>query len=177
KEVRRYTSRTVVKKTRAEKELEDSLRTQRQERTDTSRADAEIVQKAQNRTNFHMTSDESFGEKDVYNIHMSQENGNEQAKQSEQTKKDFRESVVKSAEEYRQEHRTEIETTSSEETETTSFHEIQNPNDELTVTYLFYELQRTYRISEKIHALTPVILVANEVPAPDGITDAWLVQN
>src|SRR6266498_4090007 len=40
---------------------------------------------------------------------------------------------------------------------------------------MFYELQRTYRVSEKIHQLTPVILVANEVPAPDAIDDAWLI--
>jgi hypothetical protein len=70
----------------------------------------------------------------------------------------------------------EIDTTSSEETEDTTFHEIQNPNDELTVTYLFYELQRTYRISEKIHRVIPVVLVANEVPTPQEIDDAWLMR-
>jgi len=177
KEVRRYTTKTVVKKTRSQKELEDSLRNFKQERADTSRADAEIVQKAQNKTNFQVNSEESFGEKDVYNIKMNQMNAGEAANQSEQAKKDFRESVLKSAEEYKHEHKTEVEFTSSEETETTTFHEIQNPNDELTVTYLLYELQRTYRISETIHALTPVVLVANEVPAPNEITDAWLVEN
>ena len=45
------------------------------------------------------------------------------------------------------------------------------------MTYLFYELQRTYGISERIHELTPVILVANEVPAPDEIDDAWLIEH
>jgi hypothetical protein len=85
--------------------------------------------------------------------------------------------VLKSAQEYRQQHRTEIDTTETQETEETTFHEIQNPNDELTVTYLFYELQRTYKITERIHQLTPVILVANDVPAPHQIDDAWLVQH
>jgi hypothetical protein len=69
----------------------------------------------------------------------------------------------------------EIDTSESAETEATTFHEIQNPNDELAVTYLFYELQRQYTISERIQQLTPVILVANEVPAPHEINDAWLV--
>ena len=46
----------------------------------------------------------------------------------------------------------EVDTSASAETEATSFHEIQNPNDELAVTYLFYELQRPYRISERLHA-------------------------
>ena len=97
--------------------------------------------------------------------------------QSENVKKKFHESVLKSAQEYRQQHRTEIDTTDSEETEATGFQEMQNPNDELTVTYLLYELQRTYRISERIHKLTPVILVANDVPAPHEIDDAWLVEH
>jgi uncharacterized coiled-coil protein SlyX len=67
--------------------------------------------------------------------------------------------------------------TESTETESTTFHEIQTPNDELAVTYLFYELQRQYLISERLHRLTPVILVANAVPAPHQIDDAWLVEH
>ena len=42
---------------------------------------------------------------------------------------------------------------------------------------MFYELQRTYQISERIQKLTPVILVANEMPAPNEIDDAWLVEH
>jgi hypothetical protein len=173
KEVRRYTTRRVTKKTRAVKEVEDAMQTRRSESADTSRVDAEIVEKAQNKSNFNLTAKESLGG-EGYNIEATQQAGGEQAKQSEKVKKDFRESVLKSAEEYKQQHRTEIDTTASEETEETTFHEIQNPNDELAVTYLFYELQRTYRISEKIHKLTPVILVAQAVPAPHEIDDAWL---
>jgi hypothetical protein len=174
KEVRRYTTKTVTKKTRAVKEVEDNLQTRKAEASDTSRVDAEIVQKAQNKTNFNITAHESIGG-EGYDVDSTQNAGGEQAKQSEQTKKDFRESVLKSAQEYKQQHRMEIDTSESQETEETTFHEIQNPNDELAVTYLFYELQRTYKISERIHQLTPVILVANDVPAPDEIGDAWLI--
>jgi hypothetical protein len=171
KEVRRYTTRNVTKKSRATKEVEDAMQSRRSESSDTSRVDAEIVDKAQNRTNFNITAKESLGG-EGYDIESTQQAGGETAKQSE--KKDFRESVLKSAEEYKQQHRTEIDTSANEETEDTTFHEIQNPNDELAVTYLFYELQRTYRISEKIHKLTPVVLVAYDVPAPHQIDDAWL---
>jgi hypothetical protein len=174
KEVRRYTTKTVTKKTRAVKEVEDNLQTRKAEASDTSRVDAEIVQKAQNKTNFNITAHESIGG-EGYDVDSTQNAGGEQAKQSEQTKKDFRESVLKSAQEYKQQHRMEIDTSESQETEETTFHESQNPNDELAVTYLFYELQRTYKISERIHQLTPVILVANDVPAPDEIGDAWLI--
>src|SRR5882757_5240154 len=64
KEIRRYTTRTVTKKTRAVKELEDNLQTLKTESSDTGRVDAEIVQKAHENTNFNLTAHESFGAKD-----------------------------------------------------------------------------------------------------------------
>src|SRR5260221_3379274 len=79
KEVRRYTTKTVIKKTRSQKELEDSLQNLKQERADTSRMDSEIVRKVQTQTSFQMNSEESFGEKDVYNIKMNQMNAGEAA--------------------------------------------------------------------------------------------------
>jgi hypothetical protein len=175
REVRRYTTKRISKKTRAAKELEDNLRTTKTEADSTSRAEREIVARAENKTNFNMTAHESYGS-DGFNLSATQQGGGDQAQLSADTKKQFREAVLKSAQEYRQQNRMEIDSTSTEETEETTFHEIQNPNDELTVTYLFYELQRTYRISEKIHRVTPVVLVANEVPKPNEIDDAWLIK-
>ena len=61
KEIRRYTTRTVTKKTRATKEIEDKLQTRRTESSDTSRVDPEIVEKAQKKTNFNVTAQESIG--------------------------------------------------------------------------------------------------------------------
>ena len=177
KEIRRYTTRKVTKKTRATKELEDNLRTQREDTGDTNRADKEIVDKAQNRTNFSATAHGSFGSDQSYKIDATATQSKDESKDSERTKKEFRENVLKSANEYRHQHRMEVETTESTETEETTFHELVNPNDELTVTYAFYELQRTYRISERIHKLTPVVMVANDVPAPNQIDEAWLMRH
>ena len=59
------------------------------------------------------------------------------------------------------------------ETQTES--EIANPNNELTVTYLFYELERQYWITERIHRLTPVILVAQSVPKPHEVDEGWVL--
>ena len=176
KETRRYTTKVIAKKTRAVKELEDNLQTRKTESSDTTRADGEIVKKAQERTNFNLSAEETFGG-DGMSVKATQSGGGDSSKESAQVKKEMRESVLKSAQEYRQQHRMEVDASESEETEATTFHEIQNPNDELAVTYLFYELQRTYKISERIHELTPVILVANDVPAPHEIDDAWLVEN
>jgi hypothetical protein len=176
RETRRYTTKRVARKTRAAKEVEDALRTTRTESAGTSRVEREIVDKAQNQTNFDLTTHGSIGgEQQGYKADATAKAGGWQAAQSEKTKKHFHEAVLKSAEDYKQQHRLEVDTMTGEESEDTTFHEIQNPNDELTVTYLLYELQRTYRISERIHQLTPVILVANEVTAPDAIDDAWLI--
>jgi hypothetical protein len=176
REIRRYTTRQVTKKSRTTKEIENNLQARRSGADDTSRVDREIVSRAENRTNFKATADGSFGT-DAWKVHATGEAGGDTAKMSQDTKRNFREAVLRSAQEYKHDNRLEVETTSSEEFETTSYNEITNPNDELTVTYLFYELQRTYHISEKIHQVVPVVLVANEVPRPDAIDDAWLIKH
>ena len=175
KEVQRYTTRRVEKKSRAKKEVDENLRTQRTETTDTGRAETEIVEKASKKSNFQVTANESFGGDETVKVTAGQLAAGSQEKESQNTKRTFHENVRKSAQEYRQQHRTEIDTTSSQEFEETSYREIQNPNDELAVTYLFYELQRTYRLRERLQGLTPVALVANDVPAPHEIDDSWLV--
>lgn len=174
KEIRRYTTRALTKKSRAVKEIEDSLQTRGSGSSDTTRADGEIVKKAREGTYFNVGAEETFGGEGM-SIKATQSGGGDAAKESAHVKRDMRESVLKSAQEYRQQHRMEVDGSESSEYEATTFHEIQNPNDELAVTYLFYELQRTYKISERIHELTPVILVANDVPAPEEIDDAWLI--
>lgn len=176
KEIRRYTTRVVTKKTRAVKEIEDNLQTRKTEASNTARADEEIVKKARAQTHFNIGAEETFGG-DGFSVKATESGGGESGQESAQTKKDMRESVLKSAQEYRQQHRVEVDSSESTETEATTFNEIQNPNDELAVTYLFYELQRTYQISERIHELTPVVMVANDVPAPHEIDDAWLVEH
>jgi hypothetical protein len=174
-EIRRYTTKTVVKKTRNVSEIDDSLRVRKQESSETSRVDAEIVDKALTRTNFQLTSSESFGSDQTYKINASQAVDQNQSQESARTKKEFHETVVKTAQEYRDQHRVEVKTEESTEEETTTFHEIRNPNDELPVTYLFYELQRRYQVTESLHSVTPVVLVANAVPKPNEITESWLV--
>jgi len=177
KEVQRYTTRSVTKSSRAEKELNDNVNTQRSEATDTTRAAEEIITKAVKKTNFNVNAQETFGKEGTWSVTATESGGGSSENDSTKTKRDFRESVLKSSREYREQHKVEVEVSESLEMEATTFHEIQNPNDELAVTYLFYELERTYKISEQLYKLTPVILVANAVPAPNDIDDAWLIEN
>src|SRR5262249_25962227 len=124
-----------------------------------------------------MNAQENFGNDNLYKVSAGQQSGQDQAVESSQTKREFHESVMKSAQEYRDQHHMEISTEEATEDETTESREIRNPNDELTVTYLFYELQSRYTVEEKLHKITPVILVANSVPAPSDIDIPWLLRN
>jgi hypothetical protein len=182
KEVRRFTKRQVVKKSRAEKEIRNNLQSHREDAAETSRAEAEIINKANSKTAFQLGTqtganvgfdagvvDGSFN--GGFNAGFSKESSSI----SEEVKREFREAVFKAAQEYKEERTIEIRTEEAEEGEITESGEISNPNDELTVTYLFYELQRRYHVSEQIHRVTPVVFVAQEVPQPDEIDDPWII--
>ena len=91
KEIRRYTTRSVTKKTRAVKELEDNLQTRKTESSDTTRADGEIVKKAQEKTHFNLSASETFGSDDSMKITATQSGGGDSSKESAQIKKEMRE--------------------------------------------------------------------------------------
>lgn len=180
KEVRKYSKKTVVKKTRSRKEMEDNLRVTKSDTQDTSRAESEIVSKALNKSSFALNTTSTFdipvGENAKIGTTLTSNSTNDAQRDSSETKKDFRESVIKASQEYRNERKVEISTEETRETETTETGEITNPNDELTVTYLFYELQRQFRVNERLHRMRPVVLVAQEMPAPHEIDDAWILR-
>ena len=167
KEERKISYKTVIKRKRYEKEAEKNSSSIREERNTTSRAEAEIVQKAMKKTDFNLSRDGYF------NMSLS----HSAQRDSQETKKNFREAVNKAAQEFKSERSMEITSEESFETEYTESSTISNPNDELAVTYLFYELQRRYRVSEEIHRLTPVIMVAEPVPEPHEIDEDWIIAN
>lgn len=175
-EVRRYSHRKVTKTSRAEKEIASSASSRSQDVTQASRAEAEIMRKTAQATNFSMSSEGTFN-MEMVNITASNTFGANQSKDSIEAKKDFREATLKAAEQYRKENSLEIASTSAVESEDVSSGEISNPNNEITVTYLFYELQRRYRVSEQAHRAQAVILVAQDIPAPHEIDEAFLVAN
>ncbi len=176
KETRKYSKKRKVVTKRNRKEIESNLYNSKKETQETRRADAEIVRKAAQKTNFSISSEGTFNFK-LGSIRTNTGFEKDDSKESSKTKKTFRESVLKAAQEYKQERKVEISTDELFESEFTESGEISNPNDEIPVTFLFFELQRRYRINEKIHSLTPVILVANEVPKPEEIDEDWLIKH
>jgi hypothetical protein len=55
--------------------------------------------------------------------------------------------------------------------------EIVNPNEEITVTYLFYELQKRFLVNERLVDVEPIILIAHDVPAPSEISESWIIRH
>jgi len=173
-ETRKFSKKKTVKASRAQKEAEKSVSSTSRQSSELGRAEAEIMTKTVTDTNFKMTAHGSFNV-GVGSIDATTEFGLNQNQQSATTKKDFHEATLRAAEEYRLERSIDVDTTTTTESESTSSGEISNPNNELTVTYLFYELQRRYQINETIHRARAVILVAQDVPAPHEIDEAWLI--
>jgi len=174
KEMRKFSKKTVVKKKRSEKEVEKSMQSRREEASDTSRAESEIIRKAQNKTNFNLSASGGYNGA-LWSGSSSTSFGKDVAKESAETKKDFHEAVRKASQEYKQERTIEVSTEEELEFEVTESGEITNPNDEIPVTFLFYELQRRFNVSEEIHRVMPVIFVAQEVPQPHEIDEDWLI--
>jgi len=175
-EKRKYSTRQVVKRSRAETEVSKSLASRSRELTTTRRVEAEIAARASQRSNFQMTSEGSFRFA-IGEISSGSEFSLDKAEESSQVKRDFREAVLKAAQEYREERSLKVATTDEQTLESTASGELSNPNNELTVTYLLYELERQYQVSERIHRVTPVVLVAQDVPAPHEITESWLLSH
>jgi hypothetical protein len=178
RETRKYSKKTVSRRKRSVREVENHLRSRREESTETTRAEQDIVRKATASTNFSLTSEQSVK---VPEMDMGGTTTTSFQKAagtaSEDTKRAFHEAVFKAAQEFKDENTTEVNTEESLDVEVVEAGEITNPNDELAVTCLFYELQRRYRVTEQIHRITPVILVALEFPRPDEIDEAWLLAN
>lgn len=174
KEVRRFTKRVVIKKSRAEKEVENNLQSRKIEASETTRAEREIVQKAQTKTNFKLSAEGGVNI-EIADVRARSEFAKEASIESQEVKREFREAVFKAAEEYKSDRTVEINVSTGEEITLEESGEISNPNDEISVTYLFYELQRRFRLSEKLHQVRPVILVAQEFPKPSDIDEDWII--
>lgn len=165
-----------VKKSRAEKAIEKSLMERSSEGKFSSRAEVEVMAKVSSSTNFRMTAQGTFNI-GVGSITSTTEFGHNQQQESTSNKKAFNEAVRQAAEKVRKEREVHIEDSRESHMTSEATHEISNPNNELTVTYLLYELERRYTVSTRLHAVTPVILVAMDIPAPHEITEAWILEN
>ncbi|MBB3020799.1 hypothetical protein FHR70_003887 [Microvirga lupini] len=192
-EERKYSRRTVRKTKRAVQEVESLYERRTGETESRSRVEAEIIHRATAKTNFSMSSTGTVS----YGAGGGGGGGGEQSsgggmgvsgsntttfsrdveKHSSAVKKEFNESIRKATDEIKNERKTEITTEDTFEEEVTQSGVLKNPNNQITCTYLLYELERLIGIEEKLHGLQSVALVAMEVPAPSELTYAWLIRH
>ncbi len=165
-----------ISKRRATKEVENNLRVLREEISQTNRAEQEIANRASSKSEFGLNS-ESSANMGAESTKLTTSFRLDASKSSDNIKKSFHEAVFKAAQEFKNERTTEVTTEETESYEYGETTEISNPNDEIAVTFLFYELQRRYRLHEYLYRVRPVVLVAQEFPNPADITQAWLVAN
>lgn len=173
-EERKFSKKTVVKRSQARKEAENHTFSRKEDASITSRAEAEIVRNAQTNTNFKLTTEGNIN-LGVEGTKLTSAFGEDAGKTSNEVKKEFHEAVLKSSQTYQDEFKVDLSFEETFEQEFVESGKIYNLNQELCVTYLFYQLQRRYKVSEHMHQLLPVVLVAQEVPAPHEIDDDWLI--
>ena len=180
-ETRSYSRRTVIKTRRLQQEIESNLTARRGESEERSRSETDIVARATAKTNFGLTNEgtmEFGGEAGIGGSAKTTSTFTRDVeKHSESVKKEFREAIIKTAEEYKNERKIEVTTEESFESEVTESGQIRNTNLEIPVTFLFYQLQRRFRVSEKLHRLQAVVFVAQEVPPANAIDAAWLIRH
>lgn len=175
-EIRKYSTKETMKVSRATKEQEKSLSTIAGESTTKSSVSSDIVARAEAQNQFKIEAKGGLNI-GIGTFDTTSNFSTDQKSYSQDTKKRMREAVVKASHEYKNERTMEVNTNAESEAVRESSGELKNPNNELSVTYLLYELERQYEISEKLHSLTPVVMIANEMPSPDGITEAWLLEH
>jgi len=176
REERAFTVRHTTKKTTTTTQSRLDEAQDRVETTDTARDVSDIVRAAKTSLAFQAEGSASLDIK-LGSATGSWSVSRNAERSAQETRQSFREAVRKASQEHRTSRKIEISTTETVETLREETGKLVNPNDELPVTYLFFELQRRYRVAEQLHRLTPVILVAQEIPAPHEITRAWLLQN
>ncbi|MFT7095720.1 MAG: hypothetical protein ACI84K_001305 [Pseudohongiellaceae bacterium] len=172
KEERKYSVKITRKLKNSEKQAQKYNSAIDSEFNLTSRAESEIVSKAQKKSDFEFNINAKYGQSSS-KLGL----GKDASKDSSEAKKSFRESVIKSAQEFKDEWSLTVDSEESFDSEQTESGTISNPNDELSVTYLFYQLQRRYRVSEQLYRTMPVVLVALDVPSPHEITEGWVIAN
>jgi hypothetical protein len=171
-----YTSRRKTSRSYTDKRAEASESTYSSEAQDTQRDIAKIVRNAKLATSFSLTNETGGGVPGAATSSTTSVWNVSAERSSESTKEAFREEIRKQAETLKRTASVEVTLTTTDEFGFEETSEINNPNDELVVTYLFYELQRRFSVSEHLQRVTPVILVAQDVPEPGEIDETWVTR-
>ena len=170
-----FRSKTATDRKRTESNLRSSTRNEEEKLF--VRAETEITDKASRELSTKAKTGFKAAMSEIVELSGGGEFAAKQGSETAKIKKQVREATRKSTQEYKDENKIEISMATTSELEETETREISNPNNEITVTYLFYELQRRFEVSQNLYDAEPVVMVAFEVPPPHQINEAWLMEH
>ena len=150
KEIRCYTTRKVTKRTRATKELEDQLQTRRTESSNRA-CESRSSRRRRSKTNFKSPPRSRSAVRTLAG-RVDPDLRRRAGQASERAKRDFRENVLKSAQEYRPAAPGGDRHERKQGDRGDDFPRDPEPERRADRHLSVYELQRTYRISERIHS-------------------------
>lgn len=175
-ETREFTLKRSRK--RIERERQTSKRSQESshETQSTTRTEQEVLNAATMAINNRLSTEAEFNV-GIGQIGASSEFSQNFTQESRRMQKTFAEIARKAAEQVKTESEVTVETETETYVESNAKHTLSNPNNEITVTYLLYELERRYQVASRLHRVQPVILVALDMPMPHQIDEGWLLEN
>ncbi|MEM9680819.1 MAG: hypothetical protein AAF901_10895, partial [Bacteroidota bacterium] len=165
-----------LKRTRAEKEMRKSLSENSYESSSTVKSELDVIAKLATDTNFKMSASGTFT-LGIGSIESASEFSHNQKTESNRQHKRMSEATRKAAEKVRQEREVSVENAQEFQESLESTQKIHNPNNEVTVTYLMYELERRYQVHQKLESVTPVIMLALDMPSPHELTEGWVLEH
>ncbi|MDO6472756.1 hypothetical protein [Maribacter sp. 1_MG-2023] len=163
------------KRTRAEKEMRKALTENSYESSSSVKSELDVIAKLATDTNFKMSASGSFT-LGIGSIDSASEFSHNQKIESNRQHKQMSEATRKASEKVRQEREISVENSQESEDSLESIQKIHNPNNEVTVTYLMYELERRYKVHQRLESVTPVIMLALDMPSPHELTEGWILE-
>ena len=173
-------SKVTVKKVSTISATEERQRERDSSATDeqsmTSRSESEIARKTALKAAYQYRS-QAGATVGVVNSSNAVAVGGDAARESATMKKALREAARKTASELRSKDAFKVSTKVEESTEHETVIECMNTNQEIPVTYVLFELERQYEVSEVLYSVTPVIMVARRIPSRPELDDDWIIAN
>lgn len=175
-ETREFTLKRSRKAIERQRQTSKQSQESSRESQSTTRTEQEVLNAATMAINNRLSTEAEFNV-GIGQIGASSEFSQNFTQESRRLQKTFAEIARKAAEQIKTESEVTVETETETYVESNSKHTLSNPNNEITVTYLLYELERRYQVASRLHRVQPVILVAMDMPMPHQIDEGWLLEN
>jgi hypothetical protein len=175
-ETREFTVKRTSKRTDRQRRTSKQMQESSRESQSTSRTEQEALDASTLAINNRLSTEAQFNI-GIGTIGAASEFSQNFTQESRRLQKTFAEIARKAAEQVKTESEVTVESETEVYSESNIKHTLSNPNNEITVTYLLYELERRYRVSSQLHRVQPVVLVAMDMPMPHEIDEGWLLEH